>query len=260
VNAAQPDPASHLTYGSYLHLDELLASQHPLTGSHDEMLFVIIHQTYELWFKQILYETDLLQRRLEGGDGAGGLATARRIAKILKTVVGQMDVLETMTPQQFAQFRPDLGSSSGFQSTQFRRIEAVYGRRHFSHTGGDPVLAEIMGRRSVFDSLLRYLGGVGWPIPDSVLNRDPGEPWLGDDGVLAVLAEVYDASGPAVEVCEALIDVDEGIQEWRYRHVKAVERIIGARLGTGGSTGVEYLRGTLFHPLFPDLWEIRSRP
>jgi tryptophan 2,3-dioxygenase len=259
VNAAQ-DPAGHLTYGSYLHLDELLASQHPLTDSHDEMLFVVIHQTYELWFKQILYETDLLQQRLEGGDGAGGLATARRIAKILKTVVGQMDVLETMTPQQFAQFRPDLGSSSGFQSTQFRRIEAVYGRRHFGHTGGDPVLPEIMARRPVFDSLLRYLHATGWPIPAEVLSRDPRDPWPGDDGVLAVLAGVYTDAGTPAEVCEALIDVDEGIQEWRYRHVKAVERIIGAKLGTGGSTGVEYLRGTLFHPFFPDLWEVRSRP
>ena len=141
--------SSPLTYGSYLRLDDLLACQQPLTDVHDEMLFVIIHQVYELWFKQTLYETELLQRRLEGGDGAGALATARRIAKILKTVVGQMDVLETMTPQQFARFRPDLGSSSGFQSTQFRRIEATYGRRHFSVTGGDPVLAGIMGRRPV---------------------------------------------------------------------------------------------------------------
>jgi len=253
----EPPP---LTYSSYLHLDELLAAQHPLTDVHDELLFVIIHQVYELWFKQTLYETDLLQRRLEGGDGPGALATARRIAKILKTVVGQMDVLETMTPQQFARFRPDLGSSSGFQSTQFRRIEAVYGRRHFSYTGGDPVLPGLMARRPVFGSLLCYLRVAGWPIPDEVLDRDPRAGWPGDDRVTAVLAQVYDDAGGAAEVCESLIDVDEGIQEWRYRHVKAVERIIGAKLGTGGSTGVEYLRSTLFHPFFPDLWEIRSRP
>jgi tryptophan 2,3-dioxygenase len=258
VNAEQ-GTTGHLTYGSYLRLDELLASQQPLTDVHDEMLFVIIHQVYELWFKQILHETGLLQQRLEDGDGAGALATAHRIAKILKTVVGQMDVLETMTPQQFARFRPDLGSSSGFQSTQFRRIEAVYGRRHFSSTGGDPVLPELLARRPVFGSLLCYLRAAGWPVPDEVLDRDPREQWPGDDRVLAVLARVYAEAGPAAEVCEALVDVDEGIQEWRYRHVKAVERIIGAKLGTGGSTGVEYLRGTLFHPFFPDLWEIRSR-
>jgi tryptophan 2,3-dioxygenase len=252
--------SSSLTYGTYLRLDELLSSQRPLTDVHDEMLFVIIHQVYELWFKQTLYETELLQRRLESGDGSGALATARRIAKILKTVVGQMDVLETMTPQQFARFRPDLGRSSGFQSTQFRRIEATYGRRHFSVTGGDPVLGEIMGRRPVFGSLLRYLHATGWPIPAEVLSRDPRDPWPGDDRVLAVLARVYADAGTPAEVCEALVDVDEGIQEWRYRHVKAVERIIGAKLGTGGSSGVDYLRSTLFRPFFPDLWEIRSRP
>jgi tryptophan 2,3-dioxygenase len=252
--------SSHLTYGTYLRLDDLLSSQRPLTDVHDEMLFVIIHQVYELWFKQTLYETGLLQRRLEGGDGAGALATARRIAKILKTVVGQMDVLETMTPQQFARFRPDLGSSSGFQSTQFRRIEATYGRRHFSVTGGDPVLAEIMARRPVYGSLLRFLDRSGWPVPADVLDRDPRDAWPGDDRVLAVLARVYDDAGSPAEVCEALVDVDEGIQEWRYRHVKAVERIIGAKLGTGGSSGVDYLRSTLFRPFFPDLWEVRSRP
>jgi tryptophan 2,3-dioxygenase len=260
VNAEQQGTSGPLTYGDYLRLDDLLACQQPLTDVHDEMLFVVIHQVYELWFKQTLYETELLQRRLEGGDGAGALATARRIAKILKTVVGQMDVLETMTPQQFARFRPDLGSSSGFQSTQFRRIEATYGRRHFSVTGGDPVLAEIMGRRPVFGSLLRFLDRSGWPIPADVLERDPRDPWPGDDRVLAALARVYGEAGTPSEVCEALVDVDEGIQEWRYRHVKAVERIIGTKLGTGGSSGVDYLRSTLFRPFFPDLWEIRSRP
>ncbi len=249
-----------LTYGMYLRLDDLLSCQSPLTESHDELLFVIIHQVYELWFKQILHETALLQLRLESGDSAGALHTARRIAKILKTAVGQMDVLETMTPQQFASFRPELGSSSGFQSGQFRYIEAVLGRRDFSAAVIDPALHEIMGRRPVFASLLRYLRACGWHVPAEVLDRDPREPWQGDDAVNALLAEVYaDASTPA-EVCEALIDIDEGIQEWRYRHVKMVERIIGAQTGTGGSAGAAYLRGTLFRPVFPDLWEIRSRP
>jgi len=249
----------NLTYGSYLRLDDLLSCQNPLSDVHDEMLFVVIHQVYELWFKQTLHETALLQRRLETGDGTGALATARRIAKILKTAVGQMDVLETMTPRQFARFRPDLGSSSGFQSSQFRRIEAAFGRRHFGETSGDPVLDKIMGQRSVFESLLRYLRACGRRVPADVLNRDPREPWLGNDRVLALLAEVYDDARTPAEICEALVDIDEGIQEWRYRHVKAVERIIGAKVGTGGSSGVEYLRSTLFQPVFPDLWEIRSR-
>jgi tryptophan 2,3-dioxygenase len=249
-----------LTYGSYLQLDELLSCQQPLTDHHDELLFVVIHQVYELWFKQILHEAVLLQQRLEEGNSAGALHTARRIAKILKTVVGQLDVLETMTPRQFSAFRPELGSSSGFQSYQFREIEAVLGRRDFSEPTGDEKLDEIMHRRSVFDSLLRYLAACGWEVPAEVLDRDPREPWRGDDAIQALLIEVYrDESAPPAEVCEALVDIDEGLQEWRYRHVKMVERIIGAKVGTGGSAGADYLRTTLFRPVFPDLWDIRSR-
>jgi len=253
-----------LTYGDYLHLDELLSCQHPRTDEHDELLFVIIHQVYELWFKQILHELGLLQRRLEAGDGMGAVATARRVTKILKTVVGQMDILETMTPRQFAGFRPELGSSSGFQSFQFRWIEAVLGRRDFTDSGApvDAALDAILGRRSIFDSLLRYLVTAGWPLPAETLARDPRTPWPGgDELVQAALAEAYaDERGVPAGVCEALIDIDEGVQEWRYRHVKMVERIIGARTGTGGSPGAAYLRSTLFHPSFPDLWQVRFRP
>jgi tryptophan 2,3-dioxygenase len=242
-----------LTYGSYLHLDELLACQVPLTESPDELLFVIIHQVYELWFKQVLHEAELLQSRLESGNGASALGTARRIAKILKTVVGQLDVLETMTPQQFASFRPELGSSSGFQSTQFRYLEAVLGRRDFSRSVIDKKLAEITARRPLFASLLRYLKASGYPVPAEALGHDPALPWTGSEPVQETLLAVYADAG------EALVDIDEGVQEWRYRHVKMVERIIGRKTGTGGSAGSEYLRATLFRPAFPDLWEIRSR-
>jgi tryptophan 2,3-dioxygenase len=246
------------TYGSYLCLDELLSCQRPATAEHDEMLFVVIHQVYELWFKQILHEAELLQRRLEDGNAAGGLHTARRIAKILKTIVGQLDVLETMTPKQFAAFRPELGTASGFQSNQFRVIEATLGRRDATEPIDDPQLRAALHRRSVFDSLLRYLAAEGWKLPDEVLERDPSQPWRGDATVQAMLAEVYAAEGEPAEVCEALVDIDEGIQEWRYRHVMMVQRIIGARMGTGGSAGADYLRSTLFRPAFPDLWEVRG--
>jgi tryptophan 2,3-dioxygenase len=251
--------AGDLTYDRYLRLDDLLSCQHLLTDSHDELLFVIIHQAYELWFKQILHEAALLQQRLENGDSAGSLGTARRIAKILKTVVGQFDILETMTPRQFASFRPELGSSSGFQSSQFRHIEAVFGRRDFAVGVIDPVLDAIVGRRPVFASLLRYLQTCGFQVPGEILNRDPRSGWVSNDRAQALLAEVYAGSSDPAEVCEALIDIDEGIQEWRYRHVKMVERIIGAKTGTGGSAGAAYLRGTLFRPAFPDLWEVRSQ-
>jgi tryptophan 2,3-dioxygenase len=252
-------PADELTYGAYLRLDDLLACQSPLTDEHDEMLFVIIHQVYELWFKQILHEAALLQSRLEAGDGAPALATALRIAKILKTVVGQLDILETMTPRQFASFRPELGSSSGFQSSQFRYLEAVLGRRDFAVSVIDPALAEITARRPLFASLLRYLKATGYPVPAGALDHDPALPWTGDEAVQETLLAVYADEAEPAEVCESLVDIDEGIQEWRYRHVKMVERIIGTKQGTGGSAGSAYLRSTLFRPAFPDLWEIRSR-
>src|ERR1700758_1314555 len=162
-----------LTYSTYLRLDDLLSCQSPQTDQHDELLFIIIHQVYELWFKQILHEAALLQARLEVGDSAGALATAHRIAKILKTVVGQLDILETMTPRQCAAFRPELGSSSGFQSAQFRYLEAVLGRRDFGRAVVDPVLAGIVARPPVFASLLRFLSAAGWPVPAAVLDRDP---------------------------------------------------------------------------------------
>ncbi|HEV7206120.1 MAG TPA: tryptophan 2,3-dioxygenase family protein [Jatrophihabitans sp.] len=252
-------PTEPLTYGSYLRLSDLLACQSPRTDEHDELLFVIIHQVYELWFKQILHEAALLQARLEAGNAAGAQHTARRIAKILKTIVGQLDVLETMTPRQFASFRPQLGGSSGFQSEQFREIEAVFGRRDLD-AGGHAGTAAALTRRSVFDSLLRFLAGTGQDVPAAALERDPATPWPGGDpDILHLLEAVYaDETGAAAEVCEALVDIDEGMQEWRYRHVKMVERIIGAQIGTGGSAGAAYLRSTLFRPAFPDLWAVRG--
>jgi tryptophan 2,3-dioxygenase len=250
--------APDVTYSSYLRLPELLACQRPATDEHDELLFVVIHQVYELWFKQILHEAARLQERLEAGDAPSALATARRIGKILKTVVGQLDVLETMTPRQFASFRPQLGSSSGFQSDQFRELEAVLGRRDLAPD--DPGTAAALNRRSVFDSLVRFLAASGYDVPPPALERDPRQSWPANDpSVLAVLEAAYaDESGPAAQVCEALVDIDEGLQEWRYRHVKMVERTIGARVGTGGSAGAEYLRSTLFRPAFPDLWAVRG--
>src|ERR1700760_3866813 len=197
------NPPADLTYGTYLRLDVLLSAQSPVTDSHDELLFVIIHQVYELWFKQILHEADLLQTRLAGGDSAGGLATAHRIAKILKTVVGQLDILETMTPRQFAAFRPELGGPRGFQSAPFPSLEAVLGRRDFavSFLESDPVLARIVARRPLYASLLRFLSVSGWPVPDIALAHDPHHPWPGDPAVQDLLAGVYTEEGAAAEVC-----------------------------------------------------------
>jgi tryptophan 2,3-dioxygenase len=213
------DPgAAHpaVTYSSYLALDDLLAAQHPRSDEHDELLFIVIHQTYELWFKQLLHELAYLQRTLESGNTPHSEHALRRVLTIFKTIVAQVDVLETMTPRQFTSFRGRLAQSSGFQSAQFRELEAVLGRRDpkvFEHYPAGPE------RQRIADAM--------------------------DDG-------------DAARVAERLVDLDEGLMEWRYRHVKMVERTIGMKPGTGGSAGAAYLRTTLDRPMFPDLWAIRS--
>ena len=252
-------------YAAYLALDEILGAQRPRSGEHDEMLFIIVHQVYELWFKELLHEFASMQRRLEHGDTAHVLFTARRVLTVLKTVVTQIDVLETMTPLQFTSFRIRLEAASGFQSAQFRELEAVMGRRDrrvlASHPADSPArrrVAEAMARPALFDSLLRYLARRGFPVPAEALERDVSEPWQPSPAVQRALVAVYRDDGEPAQVCERFVDIDEGLQEWRYRHVKMVERTIGARQGTGGSPGAAYLRRTLFTPMFPDLWAIRG--
>jgi tryptophan 2,3-dioxygenase len=255
-----------LTYTSYLALDEVLAAQRPRSDEHDEMLFIVIHQVYELWFKQMLHELEHLQRGLEHGDTAHSVRTLRRVLTILKVVVAQIDVLETMTPRQFTSFRERLDASSGFQSGQFRELEAVLGRRdkrmlapYAKDSTAYERLTAATSRPSVFDSFLRYLADAGYDIPAAHLNRDFRTQWTEEEDVQEVLVRVYaDDSGPST-VADLLVDLDEGLQEWRYRHVKMVERTIGAKSGTGGSAGAAYLRTTLFHALFPDLWAVRSQ-
>jgi tryptophan 2,3-dioxygenase len=258
-----PSPA--LTYSSYLALDEVLSAQRPRSDEHDEMLFIVIHQVYELWFKQMIHELTFLQRRLEEGDTAHALGTLKRVLTILKTVVAQVDVLETMTPRQFTAFRSRLEAASGFQSAQFRVLEAMLGRRDErmaapypqGSPGREKILAA-MARPSLFDSLLRYLATQGHDVAALVSGAPSPATREPSPEVQRVLLAVYRDDGEAAQVCERFVDLDEGIQEWRYRHVKMVERTIGAKIGTGGSAGARYLQTTLFQPAFPDLWAIRS--
>lgn len=259
------DEQAALTYTSYLALEEILAAQRPRSDEHDELLFIVIHQVYELWFKQLLHELRHLQRMLERGDTAHAVRALRRVLTILKVVVAQIDVLETMTPRQFTSFRARLEASSGFQSGQFRELEAVLGRRDkraFAHypQGSDARerIGAAMSRRSVFDSFLHYLAGNGYPVPAEHLNRNVDVAWEPSEAVQSILVRVYkDDAGPST-VADLLVDLDEGMQEWRYRHMKMVERTIGSKAGTGGSAGAAYLRSTLFTAVFPDLWVVRS--
>ena len=257
---------SALTYTSYLAVDDLLKLQKPLSDGpeHDEMLFIIIHQTYELWFKQLIHEFQQAQRALESGNTHYALSILGRIRTIMKVCVAQVDILETMTPLQFNAFRGYLSSSSGFQSAQFRMVEAILGRRDSRMAGHLPPdiqaeIKDITSRNSLWDSFLDYLTKRGYVLPADVVGRNKSVAYESNAAVQDVLLTVHQKDPESAMVSERLVDIDEGIQEWRYRHVKMVERTIGHKMGTGGSSGVEYLASTLFNPVFKDLWEIRSR-
>ncbi len=256
-----------LTYGTYLKIEELLALQCPLSDGpeHDEMLFIIIHQVYELWFKQMIHELQEVQRLLASDDLHSSLSRLKRILSILKTSVGQVDILETMTPLQFNSFRNRLESSSGFQSRQFREFEFRLGHRSREiaarHSEGSPErnqLETLLTTPSLYDSFVHFLDRKGFAIPKDVLTRDLATPISESADLRAALVRVYRTSPELTQLCERLVDLDEGVQEWRYRHVKMVERTIGMKMGTGGSAGVDYLKRTLFQPLFKDLWTIRT--
>jgi tryptophan 2,3-dioxygenase len=255
------------TYGEYLRTDELLGLQSPLSDGpeHDEMLFIVIHQVYELWFKQVLHELDYLECLLAENDGARAGHTLKRILTILKVMVAQLDILETMTPLEFLSFRDRLEAGSGFQSHQFRELEYALGLKDRHALERYPVGSE--GRRrlerrlqagTLWDAFLRYLQANGVSVPQADLERDVTRSVEPSPALRPALVEVYRNRPALAELCERLVDLDEGLQEWRYRHVKMVQRTIGTRRGTGGSSGAEYLMSTLNKPLFPDLWAIRT--
>jgi tryptophan 2,3-dioxygenase len=256
-----------LTYGSYLRLDELLDLQTPVSDGpeHDEMLFIIVHQVYELWFKEVLHELKRMQELLAEGDGVRAQHTLRRVLTILKVLVAQLDVLETMTPLEFLTFRDRLETGSGFQSYQFRALEFMLGikRRsavdHYEEGSSARLqLEHLYAKPSIWDSFLGYVAQQGYDVPAAELQRDVREPVTASPDLQTLLIRIYRTDPATSVLCERFVDLDEGVQEWRYRHVKMVERTIGAKMGTGGSPGAEYLRRSLFRPAFPDLWEIRS--
>src|SRR6184192_1576976 len=256
-----------VSYASYLKLGELLSLQQPRSAGpeHDEMLFIVIHQVYELWFKEMLHELGYLETLLRGNETSRALHTLKRILTVLKVMVAQIDVLETMTPLEFLSFRDRLESGSGFQSFQFRELEFLLGTKSPTAIARYPEGSEPRRRLearyrqpTLWDALLTYLGKNQYAVPPALLGRDVTQPPEPSREVQQILIKVYRTNPPVSSVCERLVDLDEGFMEWRYRHVKMVQRTIGTKPGTGGTAGAEYLATTLNKPAFPDLWAIRT--
>ncbi len=264
----EPDQQSpDMSYGSYLKIDELLSLQQPVSEpvEHDEMLFIIIHQVYELWFKEVLHELDEMVDHLEADHPALTGHQLKRVLKIFKTLISQLDVLETMTPLEFTSFRRFLANSSGFQSAQFRELEFVLGQKNRDHLdrfeSNEREYANLKRRFEapcLWDAFINHIHRQGYAIPEDFLNRDVTVALGYSAGVQQALIDIYRNDPALSRLCESMTDLDEGLQEWRYRHVMMVQRTIGTKIGTGGSAGAEYLRSTLFRPAFPDLWAIRS--
>jgi len=256
------------TYGDYLRLDELLAAQRPVTEVHDEMLFIIQHHTSELWIKLLLHELDLAVKLVRTDRLAESFKIFARVAHIQRMLFEQWAVLETMTPSEYVQFRDALGKASGFQSYQYRALEFVLGNKDANtlkpHRHEPRVHAALMARLaapSLYDEFLRWLARHGHAIPQDRLERDFTQPYQKSAAVVEVFRAIYDAperNYDAYDMCEKLVDVEERFQLWRFRHMTTVKRIIGFAHGTGGSSGVGFLKKALDLTFFPELWDVRT--
>jgi tryptophan 2,3-dioxygenase len=262
------DLRGELTYAGYLQLPTLLAAQQPVSDHHDEMLFIVQHQVTELWLKQLIHELRSAIALVEADDLSPALKRLARVKAIQRQMFEQWSVLETLTPVEYVQFRDSLGKASGFQSPQYRTVEFLLGNKNpamiavFDH---DPVLHDALladlAAPSIYDAFLRFLSRHGHDVPVSVLERDLAQPYVADAGVTEVLRRIY--ADPAThwdayEMCEELVDVEESFQLWRFRHLKTVERIIGFKRGTGGSSGVHFLQKALELTFFPELRDVRT--
>jgi tryptophan 2,3-dioxygenase len=269
-DAAPLGAREYLDYATYLALEDLLAAQRPLSDPphHDEMLFIVQHQTTELWFKLMLHELRAAIEMVRHDDLEGSCKILARVKHIQTQLLSQWSVLETLTPTEYAQFRYVLGPASGFQSHQNRLIEMALGKRDakvlesFRHAPAIRVeLEAALHAPSLYDEFLRWLARRGLPVPDEVLRRDVSKPYSPNPGVTEVIVGIYERpadSWDAYEMAEKLVDVDETYSLWRYRHLKVVLRVIGMKRGTGGTAGASYLRQMVDEVFFPELWEART--
>lgn len=264
------DFEDRMSYGGYLDLETLLSAQRPLSDPehHDELLFIVQHQTTELWLKLVLHELGAACRLLREDQLAPALKCIARVKHIQKTLTEQWSVLATLTPAEYAQFRGVLGHASGFQSAQYRAVEFTLGNKNAAMLRvfeADPSAHEMLRAAleapSVYDEFLRMLARSGYPVPASVLDRDVTTAWTYTPELVPVLVEIYadpQTHWAAYETCEELVDLEDNFQLWRFRHLKTVERIIGLKTGTGGSSGVPFLRRALELTFFPELYAVRT--
>lgn len=267
-DGAQMSFDGRMSYGDYLQIDRILTSQRLLTGAHDEMLFIIQHQTSELWMMLALHELDAARRAIAEDRAREAFKMLARIARIFEQLNNAWDVLRTMTPSDYTTFREGLGQSSGFQSWQYRLIEYAVGNRNLAmlrpHAHRPDVTARLeaeLARPSLYDEALRHLARAGLPVPQDVLSRDLRQAWVPHDGVREVWETVYrepQKYWEAYELAEKLVDFEDYFRRWRFNHVTTVERVIGFKRGTGGTSGVNYLRRMLEVELFPELWHLRT--
>ena len=264
------DLKDRMTYGSYLDLDRLLGAQHPVSRPehHDEMLFIIQHQTTELWLKLVLHELGTARDRLAEDDLRSALKHIARVKHIQEVLTQQWSVLATLTPTEYAQFRGDLGNSSGFQSVQYRGVEFALGNKNEKmlgvfrdHPDNLALLTAEWERPTLYDEFLRYVARRGLPVPQEILDRDVRQPYREHPELVPAIREIYENPHEywdLYEACEELVDVEDNFQFWRFRHLRTVTRTIGMKVGTGGSSGVDFLQRALSLTFFPELYSVRT--
>lgn len=270
-NGIRIDFSDTMDYASYLHLDELLTSQYPLSKPQhpDELLFIMQHQTTELWFKLVLHELRWVRQHLDRDDASRARKSIARVKHIFRTITGQWSVLATLTPNEYLEFRDILGSSSGLQSYQYRAVEFILGNKNAgmlkmfdSKPDIRDGLIAIMESPTVYDAFLHLLARHGREIPHEVIDRDVTQPWTEHEGLIPVFRDVYsdpDANWEEYAICEDLVDLEDSFQLWRFQHLRTVQRIIGFKKGTGGSSGVGFLQRALDLTFFPELYTVRTR-
>ena len=264
------DLSADRSYGGYLGLDRLLSAQQPRSRPehHDELLFIVQHQTSELWLTLVLHELRAACRYLAGDELAPALTCLARVKNVQRTLIEQWSVLATLTPREYAQFRGALGNASGFQSHQYRAVEFILGNKNAAMLkvfDGEPaardLLTELLESPTLYDEFLRLLARVGFDVPAAVLERDVRRAWTFEPALVPVFRQIYESTDTpwgVYEACESLVDVEDNFQQWRFRHLQVVQRTIGHKVGTGGSSGVDFLRRALDLTFFPELYAVRT--